>query len=432
MRSMSARARSRPVTRPAALRRIHRLKLVTALLWMAVLSVGMVLFGLVVAAADAGYERDRVDTLLRRQVVAGRDAVRDGGGLDGTLTGGYPQLYVVEIDVDRTSRGRAKVLERPHTPFWPAVEPSVVAAALDAVDGPGAPRSTVASAERIPPAGRTEQLRILSWAVPGPRPEVVVVGVANVASGETSHARLVALMWWSGAAVLLAGVTVAIVAARGRFWLVDRALERHEQFLHDTAHELRAPITALRAIVGGGLSGDEPPRAVLEQAMRVIHGADEVIHDLMTLTRIETGRAPLDAERIRLDLLVEVLASQRADDPPVVLWTRATVVSANSELVRRAVGNLIDNAVRHGRIEDTAAEVTVDVGEGRVTVSDRGPGVAPQLLPHVLERITTGRRRTGSGLGLAIAGWVARIHGGQLTATNRDGRGAEFTLQLPE
>lgn len=427
---MSARARSRPITRPAGLRRIRRLKLLTALLLMAALSVGMVLFGVVVAAADAGYERDRVETLLRRQVVAGRDAVSRRGGLDAMLTGGYPQLYVVDVDVDSTAG--AHVMARPHTPFWPAVEPSVVAAALDAVDGSGAPWTTVASAVRIPPSGRAEQLRILSWPVAGPRSDVVVVGVANVASGETSHARLVDLMWWSGAVVLLVGVALAVVAAQGRFWLVDRALERHEQFLHDTAHELRAPVARLRAIVGGGLAGDEPPRAALERAMRVIVGADEVIHDLMTLTRIETGRAPLDAERIRLDLLVEVLASQRADDPPVSLWTRATVVSANSELVRRAVGNLIDNAVRHGRIEDTSAEVVVEVGDGRVTVSDRGPGVAPQLLPLVMERITTGRRRTGSGLGLAIAGWVARIHGGQLTATNRDGRGAEFTLHLPE
>jgi two-component system, OmpR family, sensor kinase len=246
----------------------------------------------------------------------------------------------------------------------------------------------------------------------------------------------VSFMWWSGGALLAVGVGLAVGLARGRFWLVDRAVEGHEQFLHDTAHELRTPLTTLQAIVGAGLAGDVAPREALGHALRVIQGTDEVVADLMTLTRIETGRAPLAAERFRLDLLVEALASQRTDDPPVQVRVRPTVVSANAELVRRAVGNLIDNAVRHGRAADKEAEVTVEVGERRVVVSDRGPGVAPQLLPHVVERVTTGRRRSGSGLGLAIAGWVARIHGGQLTAANRRpadaGSGAEFTLELPE
>jgi two-component system OmpR family sensor kinase len=449
MRSMSAlppdRVRHRPLPRRAGLRRIRRLKLLTALLLMAALSVGFVLFSLVLATADVGFERERVDGLLRRQVAAGRAQVspaagpEPGGGgddlgrlvTDDELMGGYPQLYVVEVPAG--DRGAARVAVAPRTPFWPGLD--VVGPALEATDhGTTTPYVTRGRARRIAPIDAVEPLRIMAWSVPdrAGRPGAVVVGVASLASGDRSHRRLVAFMWWSGGAVLLGGVSVAVVMARGRFWLVDRALERHEQFLHDTAHELRAPITALRAIVGAGLADDLPSRTALEQAMRVIQGTDEVIDDLMTLTRIETGRAPLAAERIRLDLLVEALASQRTDDPPVEVRARPTVVSANAELVRRAVGNLIENAVRHGRAADRTAEVVVDVGEHRVVVSDRGPGVAPQLLPHVLERVTTGRQRTGSGLGLAIAGWVARIHGGQLTAANRSDHGAEFTLELPE
>jgi len=436
------RSERRPAPRPSRLarrrggsagfRRIHRLKLLTAVLLLAGLSAGLAVFSLVLARADAGFERERLDARLRRQVAAGRSILADDAdpavGADDLarlagdpgLAGGYPQLYVVEL----AGRGGHVVLS-PRTPFWPGVDVAAVAEdAARARHADAAPYVTGARARRIAPVDAAEPLRVLAWEVPGgggaDGSGAVVVGVATLASGDRSHHQLVTAMWWAGAGVLLFGGCVAVALARGRFWLVDRAVERHEQFLHDTAHELRNPLTTLRAIVAAGLAGDVAPRPALEQALLVIQGTDAVVADLMTLTRIETGRAPLAAEHLRLDLLVEVRA-------------RPTVVTANAELVRRAVDNLIENAVRHGRAADKRAEVVVAVGDRRVTVADRGPGVAPALLPHLVERVTTGRRRSGSGLGLAVAGWVARVHGGQLRAANRpDPGGAEFTLELPE
>ncbi|HEV7758901.1 MAG TPA: hypothetical protein VGO78_07925, partial [Acidimicrobiales bacterium] len=244
---------------------------------MGALSVGFVLFSLALATADVGFERERVDGLLRRQVAAGRALVGDDLDrlvADDELRGGYPQLYVVELPADDLG-SPARVVVAPRTPFWPGLD--VVGPALEATDHDTAsPYVTRGRARRIAPLDAVEPVRIMAWSVPdgAGRPGAVVVGVASLASGDRSHRRLVAFMWWSGGAVLLGGVSVAVVMARGRFWLVDRALERHEQFLHDTAHELRAPITTLRAIVSAGLADDLPSHTALEQAMRVIQGTD--------------------------------------------------------------------------------------------------------------------------------------------------------------
>ncbi|MGH9213141.1 MAG: sensor histidine kinase [Acidimicrobiales bacterium] len=398
------------------------------------------LFALVVASADARYERGRVDRLLEHQVDAAIEQIRytTGEGLvlgladDANLVGGYPQLYVVELG--DTPGSEPRVVFEPGTPFWP--DAPVVAAAQGAADRPAdADREAVTDvAERIEPYQERQQLRLLAEPVLGRGGEVraVVVGVATTTSGQDSHDRLVTLMRWSAGAVVLFGLFVAVLMARGRFWLVDRALRRHEQFLHDTAHELRSPISALRTITEAGLAGDVPLRAALERAAHVVESTDQVVDDLMTLTRIETGRQPLTVERVRLDLLVEALVGQRADEPAVQVEARPTVIEANAELVRSAVGNLVENAVRHGRAEDPDAEVMVSVEQGRVTVADRGAGVAPQILTHLLERTDGSRRRTGQGLGLAIAGWVARVHGVRLEAANRSDGGAAFSLDFGE
>ncbi|MGH9228879.1 MAG: sensor histidine kinase [Acidimicrobiales bacterium] len=189
----------------------------------------------------------------------------------------------------------------------------------------------------------------------------------------------------------------------------------------------------LRATVDAGLAGAEPAERTLERVRAIVQSTDDVIDDVITLSRMETGREPLRAEPVRLDTLVECLVDARADDPPIGLELHPTVVLANGELLRRAVGNLVDNAVRHGRAHDPSAQITVTVEEGRVAVADRGPGVRPQLLTHSVERSGRGRSHaTGAGgLGITIAGWVARLHGGRLEAADNPGGGAVFTLELP-
>jgi signal transduction histidine kinase len=163
----------------------------------------------------------------------------------------------------------------------------------------------------------------------------------------------------------------------------------------------------------------------------IVRGTDELVDDLLTLSRMQTGQEPLQAAPVRLDELVTALVRARADEPSVALAVEPTTVVANAELVRRAVGNLLDNAVRHGRASDPTAAVTVTVAGGRVEVADSGPGLAPQLLPDMVDRSDNGHRTTGARLGLTLARRVAHVHGGELRAANRAGGGAVFTLELP-
>lgn len=434
-----------PLARPPTSRRVRRLKLVTALSLMAALSLALVLFAFIVSIGADRIVDQRVGQRLEERIDVGVEHVRaslereDAGGRGATsvdladnpyLTSSFPQLYVVDAD--------GRVMVRPTAPLWPDVDVTSPGRQALAQDPPQAV-DVLTEARRTPRAGsgdEVQELRVLAVPVVDADGEAVaVVGVAD--SGSAAQDQLASIIRWAAAALLAVALLVAVLLARGRFWLVDRAIADHEQFLRDTAHELRAPIATLAAITDSGLSGQERPERALELAAGVLHQTDEVIDDLVALARIEVGRDELQARRLRLDLLVEALISQRKDDPPAVLTASPTIVRAQPSLVRRAVGNLIDNAMRHGRVDDPLADVVVSVADGAVTVTDHGPGVSPGLLSRFTTR-SRNRRRTraragGTGLGLATAQWVATIHGGELDVSNRrNGVGASFTLRLPQ
>jgi two-component system, OmpR family, sensor histidine kinase MprB len=109
-----------------------------------------------------------------------------------------------------------------------------------------------------------------------------------------------------------------------------------------------------------------------------------------------------------------------------------TVVSGRAAAIERAVGNLVDNALKFD--DESTEPVEVVQRGGRVEVRDRGPGIAAADLPHVFDRFyraTAARSRPGSGLGLAIVADVAERHGGSVFADARDGGGAVIGFTLP-
>ena len=128
-------------------------------------------------------------------------------------------------------------------------------------------------------------------------------------------------------------------------------------------------------------------------------------------------------------------------DGLISVVTRPVTVRGESDRLERAIVNLLDNAVKYG----DGAAITVDVGmrpAGRdggtgvavVSVRDRGPGIAPEHLPHVFERFyraPAARGAPGSGLGLSIVRQVAQAHGGRVLAATPDGGGTLVTLELP-
>ncbi|WP_254395862.1 HAMP domain-containing sensor histidine kinase [Streptomyces sp. AC512_CC834] len=215
------------------------------------------------------------------------------------------------------------------------------------------------------------------------------------------------------------------------------------RFAADVAHELRTPLAAMTAVTEvldeDAASGVLPPDT--EDAVRLI--SEEIrtlartVEDLMEVSRFDAGAAPLHREDVDLrTLVVKTLQLRgwahdervRADLPDPV------PVRVDPRRIDVVLGNLVANALHHGGPPVT---VTVRARADRavVTVTDRGPGIPDEALPHVFDRFykadAARTRSSGSGLGLAIAHENAVLHGGTLTAANLPAGGAAFTLSLP-
>ena len=168
-----------------------------------------------------------------------------------------------------------------------------------------------------------------------------------------------------------------------------------------------------------------------------------LVSSLLTLARADAHQVPLAKEDISLGALVSDAADQvrsAADNKGVSMRLRnggETRVTADQDLLLQLLLNLLDNAVKHtpsGRSIDISW--TKEDGEAKVVVSDEGPGIPSEHLPHIFDRfyrVDKARSRDGGGvgLGLSICWWIARAHGGSIQADNAPGQGATFTVHLP-
>ena len=221
-------------------------------------------------------------------------------------------------------------------------------------------------------------------------------------------------------------------------------IERERRFSADAAHELRTPLAVARARLELALSQDREPEAYREAARVALEAGarlERTVDALLVLARAEAGRF----ERERVDLRgVAARAIEGAEPLAREVGARISIagaiedelpVSGDPALLDRMVGNLVENAVRHG---GAAVEValTLEGATAGIAVRDRGPGFAPDLLPILFERFARGdasrsRKTGGTGLGLSIARAIARVHGGDVTAAQRAGGGAEVRVELP-
>ncbi|WP_156753695.1 sensor histidine kinase [Actinokineospora pegani] len=217
-----------------------------------------------------------------------------------------------------------------------------------------------------------------------------------------------------------------------------RALEADaRRFVADVSHELRTPLAAMAAVtdVLDAEAADLPE--VAGQAVRLVSRETQnlarLVDDLIEVSRFDSGAAGLAVDEV--DVAEAVRATLRvrgfdvdADLSPAVL---ATLDPRRLDVI---VANLVGNALRHGA-PPVAVTLTRSGGDVVIEVADHGPGLDEEVLPHVFDRLykadTARGRSEGSGLGLAIAWENARLHGGALTAANRAGGGAVFTLRLP-
>ncbi|MER8186898.1 HAMP domain-containing sensor histidine kinase [Kitasatospora sp. NPDC094015] len=256
---------------------------------------------------------------------------------------------------------------------------------------------------------------------------VVVTGDPDRGSAER-HRLTVTLA--AGCAVFTAVGAAAGHALSGRSvraaW---QALDQQERLLADAAHELRTPVAVLRGAVDLVATA---PAALPEHLPRLRRASDrtaEVIENLLVRGRLQAGVDEPRREPVRLDQLVEAVCE---DLPPgshrLTAHLEPVVAEVDPALVRLAVRNLLDNAVRHGTAPGAGALVEVRVAGPAVTVLDRGPGLEPAQLAAVFTRFHS--PGGGTGIGLSLVRWVAHAHGGTVVAEAREGGGAAFTLRL--
>jgi two-component system sensor histidine kinase MprB len=215
---------------------------------------------------------------------------------------------------------------------------------------------------------------------------------------------------------------------------LEESVGRQRRLVADASHELRTPLTAARANVDlvreGQLSQDET-RHALDEASTELNALTTLLADLVELARGEERK--LRVEEVHLDDLVAAAverAKSRAPEATFITSLSPTVVDADPVLLERAIGNLLDNAVKYS---PPGAPIEVSVRTGEVVVADQGPGVADEDLPRIFDRFyraAGARSKPGAGLGLAIVREAAEAHGGTATVETGAG-GASFRITLP-
>jgi signal transduction histidine kinase len=213
----------------------------------------------------------------------------------------------------------------------------------------------------------------------------------------------------------------------------------------NVSHELKTPITAIRAHLENLLDGVERPEPKTMQVMLAqTERLSRLIEQLLELSRLESGELPLLREAMPLGPLVtqvlseiEVARSDRGVAMRNQMSNDLPPVDADRERVHQVLFNLIDNAVR---FTPSGGAVTVTAerhnGSVEVQVADTGMGIPPEHLPRLFERFyradpARSREDGGTGIGLAIARSVVEAHGGHLKAQSEIGKGSVFTFDLP-
>jgi signal transduction histidine kinase len=199
------------------------------------------------------------------------------------------------------------------------------------------------------------------------------------------------------------------------------SIERERRFVADASHELRTPLAVLKTELEAALR-DPEPHAAISSAIEEVDRLSQLAEDLLVLARSEEGELPVRRETLPVHPLLEGVRDRYADRA-----TRAgrairvedgdATINADPLRLRQALGNLVDNALRHGA-GDVVLRAEPDDGGIALEVSDGGPGFAPDIAGRAFERFARGdvaRTRGGTGLGLAIVRAIAEAHGGHAT-----------------
>lgn len=234
----------------------------------------------------------------------------------------------------------------------------------------------------------------------------------------------------------------------------DRLLDRvaagvstQRRFMADASHELRTPVSAIRAAVEVTLSQPHRDEEEYRDALGVVLVQTErlgrMVEDMLTLARADAGGYRVRRRACSVSGVVEEAietAQLLASAKRITIASRvdpAVVGRVDDMLVRQLALNLIENAIKHTP-DDGAVTVSLDAigGSAAIAVSDTGPGIPPAERERIFERFVRldearGDTSGGAGLGLSIARWIAQSHDGTLTLEQTGPSGSTFVAHLP-
>jgi two-component system heavy metal sensor histidine kinase CusS len=224
---------------------------------------------------------------------------------------------------------------------------------------------------------------------------------------------------------------------------LDDSFTRLSQFSADLAHELRTPVANMLGEAQVALTRERTAaeyRETLESTIAECERLSRIVDNLLFVARVDAAREPIARKRFDARAAVEKIAAfyqTIADDRHVMISCSGEAqLYADPDLFERAVGNLLDNALRftpeNGSIQITLSEHDADF---EVAVSDSGCGIAPEHLPRVFDRFyraESSRGSDGAGLGLALVKSIVDLHGGSATIQSQVGHGTTVTLRFPK
>lgn len=225
---------------------------------------------------------------------------------------------------------------------------------------------------------------------------------------------------------------------------LENLFDTQRRFVADVGHELRTPLTVIKGNLDlmrrMGCTDDESMDSIDGEVDRLTR----MVGDLLLLAQAESGKLPLHLKVVELDtILLEVLAQMRVLAKGRLQLKLGEIdqvlVCGDQDRLKQVLVNLIGNSIKY---TPAGGEVVVGLGKvesrARLTVSDNGPGIAPEDLPHIFERFfrseksrTRQKDGKGFGLGLSIAYWIIRNHGGQIDVDSKLGQGSTFCIWLP-
>ena len=415
---------------------LDRIRQRLSMAYVGILALILILFGTIVVVIFAQQATAQQDELLRQKAEAETNSAANATEETYAIVGATAEPDIAVVAVPPDGSVDANVLETATSgsslglPFGELArqagqEESIVAATVDGPDGP-------VRVVSVPLFESGEMSAIIQAA----QSRQVVRGIV---------VRLVLILVSVGlVALLLAGVGGLFISGRA-MRPIRSALHRQRAFVGNASHELKTPLTLIK--LNAELVARKPTsprnRKVIEDQLSEIDRMNTLVSDLLVLARLDADKLGVSCETFDLAKIIAETADRfilRAAEEEILLdidLPGELTALGDPRWTGQILAALLDNAMRFtpsgGRV-DIAGRT--DDGRVEASVTDTGPGISSEHLPHVFERFyraDTARRRSsgGTGLGLAIARDLAAIQGGEVVARNVKNGGASFTLSLP-